>query len=58
MIDGSEKCNRQLAFELQNLHVCEKRSNNCYLQLSAVNKLLSLCFTLTCIQVRNIWNSH
>ena len=27
MIDGSKKCNRQLAFELQNLHVCEKRSN-------------------------------
>ena len=27
MIDGSEKRNRQLAFELQNLHVCEKRSN-------------------------------
>ena len=26
MIDGSEKCNRQLAFELQNSHVCEKRS--------------------------------
>ena len=26
MIDGSEKCNHQLAFELQNLHVCEKRS--------------------------------
>ena len=26
MIDGSEKRNRQLAFELQNLHVCEKRS--------------------------------
>ena len=26
MIDGSEKCNRWLAFELQNLHVCEKRS--------------------------------
>ena len=25
MIDGSEKRNRQLAFELQNLHVCEKR---------------------------------
>ena len=24
MIDGSEKGNRQLAFELQNLHVCEK----------------------------------
>ena len=27
MIDGSEKCNCQLAFELQNSHVCEKRSN-------------------------------
>ena len=24
MIDGSEKRNRQLAFEPQNLHVCEK----------------------------------
>ena len=27
MIDSSEKRNRQLAFELQNSHVCEKRSN-------------------------------
>ena len=26
MIDGSEKRNRQLAFELQNSHACEKRS--------------------------------
>ena len=26
MIDGSEKRNRQLAFELKNSHVCEKRS--------------------------------
>ena len=26
MIDGSEKRNRQLAFELQNSHVCENRS--------------------------------
>ena len=26
MIDGSKKRNRQLDFELQNLHVCEKRS--------------------------------
>ena len=25
MIDGSKKRNRQLAFELQNSHVCEKR---------------------------------
>ena len=28
MIDGSEKRNRQLAFELQNSHVCEKCSND------------------------------
>ena len=28
MIDGSEKRNRQLGFELQNSHVCEKRSNS------------------------------
>ena len=27
MIDGSEKRNRQLAFELQNSHVSENRSN-------------------------------
>ena len=27
MTDGNEKLNRQLAFELQNSHVCEKRSN-------------------------------
>ena len=27
MIDSSEKRNRQLALELQNSHVCEKRSN-------------------------------
>ena len=26
MIDGIEKRNRQLAFELENSHVCEKRS--------------------------------
>ena len=26
MIDGSEKRNRQLAFELQNSHVCERPS--------------------------------
>ena len=28
MIDGSEKRNRQLAVELQNSHVYEKRSNS------------------------------
>ena len=27
MINGSEKRNRQLAFELQNSRICEKRSN-------------------------------
>ena len=27
MIDGSQKRNRRLAFELQNSHVCEKRGN-------------------------------
>ena len=27
MIDGSGKRNRQLPFELQNSHVCEKRTN-------------------------------
>ena len=27
MIDGSEKCKRQLAFSLQSSHVLEKRSN-------------------------------
>ena len=26
MIDGSENRNRQLAFELHNSHVCEKRN--------------------------------
>ena len=32
MIDGSEKRNRQLSFELQNSHVCEKRSKSYELQ--------------------------
>ena len=30
MIDGSEKRKRQLAFELQNSHVFEKRSKDCH----------------------------
>ena len=30
MIDGSEKRNRQLAFALQNSHVCEKRRIDAY----------------------------
>ena len=35
MIDGSEKRNRKLAFELQNSHVCEKRSKGAVSQNSA-----------------------
>ena len=34
MIDGSEKRNRQLAFELQDSHVCEKRSNEIILEFN------------------------
>ena len=42
MIDGSKKSNRQLAFELQNSHVCEKRSKRSTLVLitSSLNNLL------------------
>ena len=36
MIDGSEKHNCQLDFELQNLHVCEKRSNELNLKLGRI----------------------
>ena len=32
MIDGSEKRNRQLASELQNSHICEKRSKRSQLE--------------------------
>ena len=35
-IDGSEKRNRQLAFELQNAHVCEKR------RIDAFSKFLEI----------------
>ena len=35
MIDGSEKRHCQLAFELQNSHVCEKHSN--VIKLSELN---------------------
>ena len=38
MIDGSEKRNRQLGFELQNSHVCETRST-----LSSVYVQLPVC---------------
>ena len=37
MIDGSEKCNCQLAFELQNSHVIEKHSKRILLTNSLGN---------------------
>ena len=40
MIDGSEKRNRQLALELQNSHVCEKRSNTPRLKANYCLRLL------------------
>ena len=46
MIDGSEKRNRQLAFELQNSHVCEKRSN--VWKISQRNKLNRKACTRIC----------
>ena len=39
MIDGSEKHNRQLAFELQNSHVCEKRSNGAGIVVTNIGKM-------------------
>ena len=41
MTDGSEKRNRQLAFELQNSHVCEKRSKARCISYSSPR---SMCF--------------
>ena len=38
MTDGSEKRNRQLAFELQNSHVCEKRSKSTKSDQKMLNK--------------------
>ena len=38
MIDGSEKPNRQLAFELQNTHVCEKRNKKITLSEPLITK--------------------
>ena len=45
MIDCSEKRNRQLAFKLQNSHVCEKRSNdtNLYFVFSFFIQLKNHC---------------
>ena len=38
MIDGSEKCYRLLAFELQNSHVCEKRRKSSHVCEKRSNK--------------------
>ena len=53
MIDGSEKRNRQLAFELQNSHVCEKRSKkySCY-TTTTVNTRSNISMKLFFIGVR------
>ena len=37
MVDGSKKRNRQLAFGLQNSHVCEKRSKGTFLFFLGAN---------------------
>ena len=40
MIDGNEKRNRQLAFEFQNSHFCEKRSKDSYGSGRSFNKIV------------------
>ena len=48
MIDGSEKRNRQLAFELHNSHVCEKRSKKFFFSCTSVSCVLRLCLLRVC----------
>ena len=50
MTDGSEKCNRQLAFELQNSHVCEKNSKINSDNYIIEKQLLNLLSYLLCKQ--------
>ena len=59
MIDGSKKRNRQLAFELQNFHVCEKRRKRPRTEpesFCGVGKgaLISLYFSILNIYLRTI----
>ena len=49
MIDGSEKRNRQLGFELQNSHVCEKRSKKKHKYLYISSTLLLQSLTCVCL---------
>ena len=52
MIDGSEKRNRQLAFELQNSHVCEKRSKHNVWKISQA--CMFVYILLVTFRVKNI----
>ena len=55
MIDGSEKRNCQLAFVLQNSHVCEKRSN--FQDRKRRNKGFESChsfFSLVVVNIKDI----
>ena len=47
MIDGSEKCKCQLAFELQSSHVFEKPSNTCASEGRKKNQYLTSLLYLT-----------
>ena len=50
MIDDSENRKRQLAFELQNLHVCEKRSKRKKFNQGTPNKHFCLLLINYCSQ--------
>ena len=43
MTDSSEKRNRQLAFELENSHVCEKRSNDFSVSINCKDGTFKIC---------------
>jgi len=49
MIDGSQTRNRQLAFELQNSHVCEKRSKEYRLFSNQSVNLYFLLYETDCV---------
>ena len=50
MIDGNEKRNRQVAFELQNSHVCEKRSKVFFFILSLYKQFICKRHVTQCIR--------
>ena len=58
MVDGSEKRNRQLAFELQNSHVCEKRRNSKISLKMLRNKCAKVAFKsklATIVMIEGSW---